>query len=173
MGILLFLIKVGRVPAFLFLQRGVTRVEERLYNAIAQQVAALDCELVDARMTRVGRAVALQVFVDRQGGVNIDDCAAVSRHLSAWLDVENPIPGHYRLEVSSPGVDRPLKKAADFQRFVGEQAHIELRAAVDGRKHLRGALLAMDGNMVVIREPDGERRIALADIAKAKLIPQW
>ncbi|WP_461260800.1 ribosome maturation factor RimP [Acidithiobacillus sp.] len=151
----------------------MTRVEERLYNAIAQQVAALDCELVDARMTRVGRAVALQVFVDRQGGVNIDDCAAVSRHLSAWLDVENPIPGHYRLEVSSPGVDRPLKKAADFQRFVGEQAHIELRAAVDGRKHLRGALLAMDGNMVVIREPDGERRVALADIAKAKLIPQW
>ncbi|WP_369576270.1 ribosome maturation factor RimP [Acidithiobacillus ferrianus] len=150
-------------------------METRLYTGIAQQVGAMGCALVDARMVRVGRAVTLQVFIEKEetGGVNIDDCAAVSRQLSLWLDVENPINAAYRLEVSSPGLDRPLKRLEDFERFKGSQVEIHLHALLQGRRRWRGELLGVVKQRVVWVNSEGRWEVALEEIQKAKLVPQW
>jgi len=149
-------------------------LEERLLEGIAEQAAAVGCALVDARLLRIGRSVTLQVFIEKDAGaVTIEDCVAVSRQLSVWLDVENPIAGAYRLEVSSPGLDRPLKREADFRRFEGSLAEIELRGLLEGRRRWRGRLLKAAPGAVAL-DVDGERReFALADVLKAKLVPEW
>ena len=133
----------------------------------------MGCELVEVRLLRSGRQITLQVFIDKDGGVDIDDCAAVSRQISVWLDVENPIQGAYRLEVSSPGLDRPLTKAADFQRFLGDEAEIELHAVREGRRRWRGTLLAADESSVCLVTEAGEQNFLYSAIHRAKLVPQW
>lgn len=133
----------------------------------------MGCELVDMRLLRSGRQITLQIFIDKDGGVDIDDCAAVSRQLSVWLDVENPIHGAYRLEVSSPGLDRPLTKAADYQRFLGDEAEIELHALLDGRRRWRGTLLAADESSVRLATETGEQSFLYSAIHRAKLVPKW
>ncbi|MGC8468087.1 MAG: ribosome maturation factor RimP [Acidithiobacillus sp.] len=149
-------------------------MEERLLEGIAEQAAAVGCALVDARLLRVGRSVTLQVFIEKDdGAVTIEDCAAVSRQLSVWLDVENPIAGAYRLEVSSPGLDRPLKRETDFQRFLGALAEIELRALHEGRRRWRGRLVAAAPGTVGLEVDGIHREFPLAEILKAKLVPEW
>ncbi|UTV80387.1 ribosome maturation factor RimP [Acidithiobacillus sp. YTS05] len=148
-------------------------MDNRLLEGIGMQVAAMGCELVDSRLLRTGRQITLQVFIDKEGGVDIDDCAAVSRQLSVWLDVENPIQGAYRLEVSSPGLDRPLTKAADYQRFLGSEAEVELHALLDGRRRWRGTLAAADEESVTLLTEAGEHRFLYSAIHRAKLVPQW
>ncbi|WP_226857931.1 ribosome maturation factor RimP, partial [Acidithiobacillus caldus] len=164
--------KSGPSAHFLFLEGH--GLEERLLEGIAEQAAAMGCGVVDVRLLRVGRSVTLQVFIEKdEGAVTIEDCAAVSRQLSVWLDVENPIAGAYRLEVSSPGLDRPLKREADFQRFVGALAEIELRGLRDGRRRWRGRLLLASPGSVAL-DVDGVRQeFLLAEILKAKLVPEW
>ncbi len=148
-------------------------MDSKLFEGIGQQVAALNCELVDARLTRQGRSITLQIFIDREDGVTIDDCAAVSRQVGVWLDVENPISGSYRLEVSSPGLDRPLKKAADFQKFAGSQVELELHAAEDGQKRWRGVIVGADEHAVTLETAAGLRTFSLTGLHRAKLVPQW
>ena len=148
-------------------------MENRLLEGIETQVGALGCELVDARLMRSGRQVTLQVFIDKEGGVDIDDCAAVSRQLSVWLDVENPIQGAYRLEVSSPGLDRPLVRPADYQRFQDAEVEVELHAMLEGRKRWRGILVSADGESATLRTDLGERQFFFSAIRRAKLVPQW
>ena len=153
----------------------MVNVEDRLYEGIAQQAGIAGCTLVDARMVRTGRAVALQVFIekDETTAVTIEDCAAVSRQLSLWLDVENPIHGAYRLEVSSPGLDRPLKNLHDFERFKGSQAEIHLHGLTQGRRRLQGELLGVEDQKIVLKNTEGRWAFALDDIHKARLVPQW
>ncbi|MHB1780197.1 hypothetical protein, partial [Acidithiobacillus sp.] len=167
--------KSGPSAHFLFLYLGMVNVENRLYEGIAQQVGVVGCALVDARMVRTGRAVTLQIFIekDETAAVTIEDCAAVSRQLSLWLDVENPINAAYRLEVSSPGLDRPLKNLHDFERFKGSQAEIHLQGLTQGRRRVQGELLGVEDQKVVLKNAEGRWAFALEDIHNARLVPQW
>ena len=119
------------------------------------------------------RRAKLQVMVERADGANLllDDCAEVSRAISAILDVEDPIAGAFVLEVSSPGIDRPLTRATDFERFAGFEARLETRWPVDGRRRFRGRLLGLEGTEVRLAMDQGEIvGLALDDLAKAKLV---
>jgi ribosome maturation factor RimP len=107
-----------------------------------------------------------------EGGVTLGDCELVSGQLSAFLDVEDPLPGSYVLEVSSPGTDRRLRTADHFERFAGSEVKIELKRADQGRRRFRGRLTGVEDGEVLL-EADGEsRRFALADIAEARLVPR-
>jgi len=112
----------------------------------------------------------LRVYIDTPAGVTVDDCAAVSEQLSAALDVDDPIPEAYVLEVSSPGVNRPLFARADFERFGGQSVFVRLGAGVEGRKRFKGSLAGVDGDEVVV-EVDGQTwRLPLDDIDEAHLV---
>jgi len=105
--------------------------------------------------------------------VGIEDCEAVSREVSAQLDVEDPISGHYTLEVSSPGLDRPLFTAAQFARFVGEEAKVSLRVPQEGRRRLKGRIAAVAGDAVTLTVDGAELVVQMDNIDKAKLVPDW
>jgi ribosome maturation factor RimP len=135
-------------------------------------------ELADLELKSEGRRQVLRIFIDKPGGVTLDDCAEVSREVSALFEVEDPIGTAYTLEVSSPGLDRPLKKPRDFERQIGHLVRIKTAALLDpdGRGHSRktfiGELLGLDDDRIRLRQTDkrgGEIIIALRDIAKANL----
>ncbi|HLT92408.1 MAG TPA: ribosome maturation factor RimP [Woeseiaceae bacterium] len=144
---------------------------EELARLLEPTVERMGYELTDLELRFGGRDGLVRVFIDRAGGVGLADCEAVSRQLSALLDVEDPLPGHYVLEVSSPGLDRKLTKPAHFRRFVGEDVRVKLRAPVDGRRNFRGRLTAADDEDIAV-EVDGQvHRLALAAIESARLVP--
>src|SRR6476646_9868414 len=105
--------------------------------------------------------------------VGIEDCEAVSREVSAQLDVADPITGHYTLEVSSPGVDRPLFTAAQFERFAGDTAKATLKLPQDGRRRLQGAIVSVAGNSITFDVDGTPFAVAMENIEKARLVPDW
>ena len=126
------------------------------------------CEYVPA-----GRHATLRIYIDKPAGVTVDDCADVSHEVSGVLDVEDPVPGAYNLEISSPGLDRPLMSPAHFDRYVGEEIQLRSAAPVMGRKRFKGVLAAVTDEGVEV-EVDGERYfIPFEDIEKANLVPQF
>ena len=138
---------------------------------IAPAVEAAGYRLVRLRLTG-GRRKTLQVMAERADGtMNVEDCARLSRALSAFLENEDPIEGEYVLEVSSPGIDRPLTRLMDFARWVGHEAKIELKAPdAAGRKRFKGRLLGLDGTDVVLEVEGARLAFARANIAEAKLV---
>lgn len=114
----------------------------------------------------------LQIMAERaDGSLSIDDCAEISRTVSALLEVEDPIAGAYDLEVSSPGIDRPLTRLKDFERYSGFEARVELRLGQDGQRRFRGRLQGLDGDIILLRDGEGrDWRLPFADLARAKLI---
>lgn len=150
-------------------------------RTIASRVA--DCrglEVFDVQFRREGPGLVLRVQIDRlwdgtagaaaEEGVTVEDCAAVSRDLSAIFDVEDIVPSAYTLEVSSPGLDRPLRKPAEYARFSGRRAKLVMREKVDGQMFFKGRLGGMDGTDVLIETDDGtEHRVALGVITRANL----
>jgi ribosome maturation factor RimP len=130
-------------------------------------VAGLGYELVE--FDRSGKGALLRVFIDKPGGISVDDCAGVSQHLSRLFEVEGIDYG--RLEVSSPGLDRPLRKEQDFQRFTGEKARVKLRIAMNGQRNFVGTLRAVNDGKVEL-EVDGEVvAFELSNLDKARLVP--
>lgn len=119
-----------------------------------------------------GRRPVLQIMIERQDGANItvDDCALVSQNVSALLDVEDVIPGAYMLEVSSPGIDRPLTKAQDYARFAGFEAKIEMSRPIGGRKRFAGILCGLEGDEAIVAIEGEKIRLPVGAIAKAKLV---
>jgi ribosome maturation factor RimP len=150
-------------------------VVSRITELIEPLLASFGLELVEIEYRRDGREMVLRLFLDKEGGVNLDDCASVSRELSALLDVEDLIPGHFNLEVSSPGLDRPLKKEADYHRYRGRLVKVrtfELLAddAGNRRKTFTGELLGLEDGIVRLRLTEGQSAgIPLEKIAKANL----
>lgn len=128
------------------------------------------------RLVRVlvmgGRRGRLQIMAERldELPMTVEGCAEISRQISALLDVADPIEGAYDLEVSSPGIDRPLLRLEDYDRFAGHDARIELSAPIDGRKRFRGTLLGRAGGDIRLRTADGERTLPFAAVARAKLV---
>ena len=144
-------------------------------------VESLGLELLGIEYLPAPGGATLRLYIDVPAGeggeagrtVTIDDCEAVSREVSAQLDVADPISGNYTLEVSSPGLDRPLFTPAQFARFIGEQAKVALKLPQDGRRRLQGTILRV-GDGKVVFELDGAEFIAAADnIDKARLVPDW
>jgi len=125
-------------------------------------------ELVDWEISPKGRLV--RVFIDKPKGVDVEDCARVSRHLTRLFAVENV--DFDRLEVSSPGLDRPLRKPADFVRFVGEEADFRLSAPIENARRMKGILRGVEGNAVLVLTAQGMRTIPLGDIDRARLVPR-
>lgn len=146
---------------------------------IAQQVAMLaepiaeryDLEVVDVELVGTGRHQILRVLVDRDGGVGVEDCARVSEALSRELDLYDLLAESYRLEVASPGLDRPLRQPRDFVRFSGRTIAVTAAAPIEGQRRFRGCLLGLVDGRVSIRLEDGrEVRLALDEIAQARLV---
>jgi len=134
-------------------------------------VESMGYELVGVEFLGAGGYGTLRVYIDRDSGVNLDDCAAISHQISGILDVEEPIKQAYDLEVSSPGIERPLFKRADFERFTGKIARIKLAVGLLGRKNFKGELQGVVDSKLVTIEVDGEVfDLPYADIAKANLI---
>ncbi len=125
-------------------------------------------ELVDWEMSPKGRHV--RVFIDKPAGVSVEDCARVSRQLTRLFAVENV--DFDRLEVSSPGLDRPLRKAADFERFVGEEADFRLANPIENARKMKGILHGLADGAVLVETPQGMKAIPLADIDRARLVPR-
>ena len=143
----------------------------QLEQLIEPVVEAAGFRLVRVRLMG-GKTKTLQIMAERpDGSMNVDDCAELSHALSEFLDAEDPIEGEYNLEVSSPGIDRPLTRITDYSRWAGHEAKLELHAPdANGRKRFKGTLLGLDGNSVVL-ETNGERlAIPFGAIADAKLI---
>jgi ribosome maturation factor RimP len=141
---------------------------------LAPTVEALGLELLGVEFVASGGSAMLRLYIDRADSpVGIEDCEAVSREVSAQLDVNDPISSHYTLEVSSPGIDRPLFTAAHFTRFIGEQAKVGLRLPLDGRRRLQGRIAAVEGGVVSLVDGEREFRVAMDNIEKARLVPDW
>ncbi len=142
----------------------------KLRELIEPIVAGLGYETVGIELLPQGGHELLRIYIDREGGVTIDDCEQVSHQVSGMLDVEDPIRGEYTLEVSSPGVDRPLFRREDFARFVGRRAKLRLHAPRDGRSRYTALLRGLDGDEVLF-EVDGEAlRVAFDEIDQARLV---
>ena len=148
-----------------------TKDAGRIVALIEPTITSLGYELVRVAM-RIDGKPTLQVMVERTDGRNVDleDCATVSQALSVLLDVKGPISGSYHLEVSSPGLDRPLTRISDFERFAGFHAKIEMTAPIDGRTRLRGQVLGVENGKVRISANDGSAVVPFETIKKAKLI---
>jgi ribosome maturation factor RimP len=146
---------------------------------LAPTVQTLGLELLGVEYLPAPGGALLRLYIDvpadasEERTVGIEDCEATSREVSAQLDVADPISGHYTLEVSSPGVDRPLFTAAQFARFMGETAKVTLKLPQDGRRRLQGAITAVDGDAITF-DVDGTAFVVAADnIEKARLVPDW
>lgn len=144
----------------------------KLRDLLEPAVAAVGCELVGIEYLPNGKQSLLRVYIDKTEGVTVDDCSAVSYQVSGLLDVEDPVPGHYTLEVSSPGLDRPLFQARDFERFAGQEVKIRMRFPIDGQRNFRGLLQGLQEQQVVIEGQDGKRvNLPLDQVEQARLIP--
>ena len=139
-----------------------------LDELLERTIPPLGYELVDWEGTPRGRLV--RVFIDKPNGITVDDCARVSNHLTRLFAVENV--EFERLEVSSPGLDRPLRKAADFVRFAGEEAELRLANPIANAKKLKGVLRGCEAGAVVVETAKGAVTIPLADIDRARLVPK-
>ena len=143
----------------------------RIEQIIAPSVEDMGYELVRVLLLG-GQRPTLQIMAERADGapMTVEDCADISRSVSALLDVEDPIAGAYTLEVSSPGLDRPLTRLKDFERFAGFTAKLETRLAVDGRKRFKGTVKGVEGEDVILDTDVGPARVAFDNVLRAKLV---
>jgi ribosome maturation factor RimP len=146
--------------------------ETKLQTLLGPSVTALGYELWGCVFTSQGRHSLLRVYIDSERGITVDDCERASRQISALLDVEDPVTGSYTLEVSSPGLERPLLQWQHFQRFVGSQINLRLHVALNGQKHFKGVLAEVLKDDIILVVENAKVTIALANISKANVLPE-
>jgi len=145
-------------------------IDRRMAEIITPVIEDLGYELVRVRLMS-GKTTMLQIMADKpDGGIEVDDCAAISTAVSAVLDVEDPIVDEYTLEVSSPGIDRPLTRLKDFEMFEGYEAKLETAEMIDGRKRFKGMLAGVEGQDVLINVEEGTIGLQFDWLAEAKLV---
>lgn len=144
-------------------------MEERLTAMIEPAVSEYGCELVEVQLVQRKANALVRVLVDKTGGVTIDDCAALSHQVSYLLDSTDPLDGRYTLEVSSPGLDRPLTTAADFRRKIGETVRLFLERE-QGTREVVGEIVQVDDRTLTLKTEDGEKSCLLSDVIKGKII---
>jgi ribosome maturation factor RimP len=147
--------------------------QQNLMQLVAPAIAALGYECLGLEYSPRRGSSLLRIYIDRPEGISVEDCETVSREVEALLDVNDPIAGQYTLEVSSPGLDRPLFKPEQFARFLGETVVVTLVAPLAGRRKLQGPIRAVAGRDITL-EVDGERLVIdHGDVQKARLVPDW
>jgi len=147
---------------------------DKLHELLAPVVQALGYQCWGIEFLAQGRHSLLRVYIDQENGIAVEDCEAVSRQISAVLDVEDPISGEYNLEVSSPGMDRPLFNAAQFAAYVGSEVKIRLTAPLDGRRNLQGVITAANDEEVQVTGVEGQNwHLPLVSIDKANVVPAF
>lgn len=156
----------------------MTDKANEIATLLAPTVQSLGLELLGVEYLPAPGGALLRLYIDvpadaDERTVGIEDCEATSREVSAQLDVADPISGHYTLEVSSPGVDRPLFTAPQFARFMGETAKVALKLPQDGRRRLQGAITAVDGDAITFDVDGNAFVVAIDNIEKARLVPDW
>jgi ribosome maturation factor RimP len=166
----------GRLPVFLYLEQTLSdliakaAIDKRMAEIIRPVIEDLGCELVRVRLM-TGKRTTLQIMADKpNGGIEVDDCARISTEVGAILDVEDPIEGDYALEVSSPGIDRPLTRLKDFEAWQGYEAKLETSQLIDGRKRFKGELRGVEDNEVLIEIPEGIIGLQFDWLDDAKLV---
>jgi ribosome maturation factor RimP len=163
------------VPFFVW--GGFSVMRDALMRLLEPPIEALEYELVDLEFAREGRGGVVRIFIDRRAenssiGVTVDDCARVSHAVSQVLELQDPIKGHYTLEVSSPGFDRILRTRAHFERFIGERIFAELKLPIDGRRRYVGELKSVAGDAIVMEVDGKAHSLPLERIQKARLRPE-
>jgi ribosome maturation factor RimP len=151
----------------------VSTKTEQLQAMIAPAVTALGYEMWGLEYLSHTRPAVLRVFIDSENGINVEDCAAASRQISGVLDVEDPIDGEYTLEVSSPGMDRPLFSLDQYSRYAGNWVKLRLRVPFDGRRNFRGVLRGVEGDEVVLIVDDHEFLLPIELVDRANVVPQF
>lgn len=148
----------------------ISNTEKKIMPFLEPIIVERNLELVDLEFVKEGANWYLRIYIDKDGGVDIEDCEGVSRTLEAKLDEQDPIEQAYILEVSSPGIDRPLKKEADFEKYRGEIIDIKLYKAVDGQKQFQGKLLGLENGVISI-EDEKNKVVAFdqKDVASVRL----
>jgi len=150
----------------------MTILREKLQQLLEPVIESLGYELVLLEYAP-SHDPLLRIYIDSPGGINLDDCERVSREVSAVMDVEDPIKSNYRLEVSSPGMDRPLVKPAHFERFLGQKIKVQLLVPVNGRRKFAGILQGIDGNTIKIEMIDGTVELDISSMERARLVPPF
>lgn len=144
-------------------------VAEKVIPLVVTILEQMGTELVDLEYRREGSGWVLRLFIDRDGGVTLDDCADISRAVEAILDADDIIPHEYNLEVSSPGLNRPLKKDADFRRFIGRSARVKTFEVIDGSRNFKGRIEGCEDSVVALNVEGTVHNIPLNKIAKANI----
>ena len=147
--------------------------QSRIDSLIRPTVEALGVDLWGLEVMSQGKNTTLRVFIEREEGVDIEDCERVSRQLSALLDVEDPISGAYALEVSSPGMDRRLFVEEHYKAYVGEEVQVRLRMAFDGQRNFTGQLVDVANDEISVRCNEDEFVFPLESVEKARLVPKF
>lgn len=161
------------MPFFCFRGVVLTALETQLTDLLEPSVQAIGFELVGLEFIRAGEHSTLRVFIDHENGINVDGCAEVSRQISAVMDVEDPITVAYYLEVSSPGLERPLFKAAHYQQFIGHEVSLVLKMAMGNRRKWKGDIVAVEGELITLNVDGNDESFALSNISKANLVPKF
>ncbi|MEE4219110.1 MAG: ribosome maturation factor RimP [Xanthomonadales bacterium] len=145
----------------------------KLTNLLQPLIEDLGYEFVGIEQSSNPKNPVVVIYIDRPEGIAIEDCATVSREVAALMDVEDPISGHYTLEVSSPGLDRPLFTAGQYAACTGERVKMTVYAPVDGRRKFKGPILAVAGETVTIDQDGSEVVLELGNVVKARLVPDY
>jgi len=148
-------------------------LEQNLQEMLQDAVEDLGCELWGIECQRTGRFMTVRLFIDKDSGVTVDDCADVSRQVSAILDVEDPIADKYNLEVSSPGLDRPLFTLPQFERYIGQDIAVHLRIPVMERRKWQGQLERIEKDMITLIVDDQEQILVFGNIQKANVVAKF
>lgn len=153
------------------MERSLAITRQALLNLLEPVVNGLGFELADLELHVSRNGGVVRLFIDAAAGVTVENCETVSRQVSSVMDVADPMPGGYSLEVSSPGLDRRLAKPEHFDRFAGFPIQVRLRRLIEGRRRLQGTLLARHGESIEVRSGDDIVRIPLAEVDVARLVP--
>jgi len=148
-------------------------LEQKLTDMLEPAVEACGFEFIGLELIRAGQHSTLRVYIDHENGISVDSCALVSRQVSAVLDVEDPISTEYNLELSSPGMERPLFKTAHYAQFTGDKAKFVLRMPVNNRRKWIGKIVSVEGDMITFLVDETNVTFALSNIQKANLIPDF
>lgn len=151
----------------------MAKFEQKLTDMLRPAVEETGKELLGVEFISAGNNSILRLFIDHENGINVDDCAEVSRQVGAILDVEDPISSEYNLEVSSPGLDRPLFELAHFQEVVGETINVKLSMPLNGRRKFKGILSAIEKDTLIVEVDGVDYELVISNVDKANLVAQF
>ena len=151
----------------------MAKFEHKLAEMLGPAVEATGKELLGIEFISAGKHSVLRIYIDHENGINVDDCAEVSRQVSAILDVEDPISTEYNLEVSSPGLDRPFFTLPHFEAVVGETVDVKLSMPLNGRRKFKGKLVAVENDVLVVNVDGEDYELVIGNVDKANLVPSF